>query len=345
MDRTIRRREFATLLGAAILWRPAPSSASNGIVETGFVSLGGLAQWISIKGDDRANPVLLVVHGGPGDVQGPQADKYVPWEKFFTLVQWDQRGAGHTFGHSGGEHTPDVTLKRIAADGVELAQYLCRRLNKKKIIVLGHSWGSDVAITMIQAAPDLFAAYVGTGQVSSWAATVQTQFDLLLAKAKADKNEAAIQKLEAMGKPDPGNTHQYFSMLNQFNFRAAWPPSDQAWLAHLIAQAKALKDDKDFQQAQKGMGFSGESLIADEVATDLPKTATRIDTAFFVIQGAKDVITPTKNAAAYFGKVQAPYKELVLIPDAGHFAFMTHGDAFLAALEDKVRPVAIARGA
>jgi pimeloyl-ACP methyl ester carboxylesterase len=138
-----------------------------------FAPLDGIDQWISIRGDDRANPVLLVVHGGPGEVQWPQAEIYRPWEKSFTVVQWDQRGAGHTFGRYGTK-TPDVTLDRISKDGVELAEYLCRDLGKKQIIVLGHSWGSIVATRMVQMRPELFAAYVGTGQVTSWAAMVKT---------------------------------------------------------------------------------------------------------------------------------------------------------------------------
>ncbi|MGH7484231.1 MAG: alpha/beta fold hydrolase, partial [bacterium] len=147
-------------------------SPSSGINEAVFVPIGGLDQWLSIRGENRRNPVLLVVHGGPADPQWPQAAKYRPWEKSFTVVQWDQRGAGHTFGRNG-EKTPDVNLERITRDGIEVAEYLCRTLGKKKIIVLGHSWGSLVAIQMVQRRPELFAAYVGTGQVASWAATVQ----------------------------------------------------------------------------------------------------------------------------------------------------------------------------
>jgi pimeloyl-ACP methyl ester carboxylesterase len=328
----------------AAAW-PGIAFGAQTVDETRYVPLGGIEQWISVKGDDAANPVLLVVHGGPGETQWPNADKYIPWQRAFTVVQWDQRGAGRTFSRSGREQTPDVNLKRIVADGIELSEYLCRRLNKKKIIVLGHSWGSDVAVNMVQARPDLFAAYVGTGQVTSWAGTVQTQFDLLMAKARADKNDAAIAKLEAIGTPDPANTKQYFGMLNDLNFRAAWAPSDRDWITHLRTQAQAMKDDPDFKDVDPAEAFSGKSLIADEMATDLPTTAARIDTAFFLIQGRDDVVAPTKAAVDYFNKLEAPAKQLVLIPNAGHFAFMTAGEDFLAALTDKVRPVALLRGA
>jgi pimeloyl-ACP methyl ester carboxylesterase len=310
-----------------------------------FVPLGGIDQWISIRGDDRANPVLLVVHGGPGEAQWPQAEVYRPWEKAFIVVQWDQRGAGHTFGRYGIK-TPDVTLERISGDGVELAEYLCRELGKKKIIVLGHSWGSLVATRMVQMRPDLFAAYVGTGQGASWMDLLNIQYDLLLAEARKDGNQTAVKELEAVGRPGPADG-DHWSFLNKYNFRSLWAPSDQAWLQHLRGQANELKarEPDQFKNLEDGMQFTGEHVLPDQIATDLPKTACHIQTAYFIIQGQDDVITPTQAAVDYFKCINAPKKELILIPNAGHFAFMTASDKFLEALTTKVRPVAIARGA
>src|ERR1700760_4780130 len=137
MIRPVDRRAVTRLLGGLMVGALAGVGRAAGVVspidETTFVSLGGLDQWISIRGDDRRNPVLLVVHGGPGEAQWPQAAHYLAWEKRFTVVQWDQRGAGHTYGRYGAK-TPDMTLDRIANDGVELADYLCRTLGKRKII-------------------------------------------------------------------------------------------------------------------------------------------------------------------------------------------------------------------
>lgn len=92
------------------------------------------------------------------------------------------------------------------------------------------------------------------------------------------------------------------------------------------------------------MDFSAERLLPDQMATDLPKTAADLKTAFFIIQGRNDVITPTAAAEKYFKVVKAPFKELILI-DGGHFAYMMNGKQFLDALVRKVRPVAIHRGA
>lgn len=93
------------------------------------------------------------------------------------------------------------------------------------------------------------------------------------------------------------------------------------------------------------MRFSGERLWQYEIREDLPETARKIDTPFFIIEGSRDVMTPTSLAIHYFNRVQAPYKKLVLIPHAGHFAFMTAPSAFLGTLVHVVRPIAIAHGA
>lgn len=319
----------------------AADNPGDGVDQTAFVPIGGIDQWISIKGEDRRNPVLLVVHGGPGESQWPQADKYVPWEKAFTVVLWDQRGAGHTYGRYGAK-TPDFSLDRIAQDGIEVTEYLLRTLGKKKIVVLGHSWGSTIATEMVQLRPELFAAYVGTGQAESWSATMNTQFDIALAKARQDGDAAAVKELETKGRPDLKDPQQAFSV----NIWPAMAPSDKAWIGSLRAGLPALqaKYPKDMQDYQDGFQFSVEHALPDQMKLDLAKTASKVGTAFFIIQGQNDVMTPTRAAVDYFNKVAAPQKELVLIPDAGHFAFMTAPVAFLAALTEKVRPVAVANG-
>lgn len=311
--------------------------------QSGFVKIGGIEQWLGVTGDDHSNPIILVVHGGPGEAQWPQASHYKPWEKEFTVVQWDQRGAGRTYGRYG-KKTPNANLKQIVSDGIEVAEYLCHTYGKKKIIVLGHSWGSIVAINMIKQRPDLFAAYVGTGQVASWAASVQSQFNLLLAKARADHDSATLKMLEAIGEPNPEDAQQYFSFSK--NLFSGMAPSDQAWLKYLRASTpKSLGISReDFKNLIDGMDFSGQHLLPDQIATDLPKTAADLGTAVFIIQGRDDVITPTSAAVQYFNVIKAPMKKLILI-DGGHFAFMTDEKAFLKALVQNVRPVAIRHGA
>ncbi len=137
----------------------------NGIDEAMFVPIRGTLQWITVRGRDRNNPVILMIHGGPGVTHSGFAVSFVPWEKDFTIVQWDQPGAGRTFEQEGDRFPPDLTIESMARDGVSVAEFLETHLHKDRIIILGWSWGSILGVHMVQARPDLFAAYVGTGQI------------------------------------------------------------------------------------------------------------------------------------------------------------------------------------
>ena len=153
-------------------------------------------------GTIQTTPVLLVAHGGPGDVLSPHVDEFAPYEKDFIVVQWDQRGSGRTYGLYGDE-TPELTLQRVAADGIELAVHLTKHLQKANLVVLGHSWGSVIAIEMATRRPDLFSAYVGTGQVASWERSVQAQFDFLLVRAQRTGDQGLSAELAAIQPLDP----------------------------------------------------------------------------------------------------------------------------------------------
>lgn len=334
----------ALAIRAADAATPPAACAGEAICIEKYVPLGGIDQWIWIAGEHKDNPVLLVVHGGPGDVQWPEEQRYKPWENAFTVVLWDQRGAGHTYGRYGAA-TADMTLRRISGDGVDLARYLCRSLGKRKIIVLGHSWGTMVAIRMVQMAPELFAAYVGTGQVTDSRAMGLAQYKMILSKARDDHNSVELKELHALGAPDPADAKQYFGYMKYLSTVMA--PSDQRWLKSLRAGLPALEAryPKDTRNLLAGMRFSGARLWQYEISEHLSETARKVDIPFFVIVGSHDVMTPTRLAVNYFHNVQAPYKKLVLIPHAGHFAFMTSPNVFLETLVHAVRPVAIAHGA
>ena len=303
------------------------------VEEASFVRIGGIEQWATIRGDDATNPVLLLLHGGPGDVQSPFISTYAPYEKDFVLVQWDQRGTGRTFARNG---TAGVTLDRLIADGIDLVEQLRRRFPGAPLILFGHSWGSIIATGMAQQRPELFAAYAGTGQVTAWADLVQFQFDFLKQRYKEQGDAAALAALEAIGRPDPKNVQQYFRFSRPI--RQNMNASDTAWLAGMRNAFGANGGTEAALKAiQDGSTASGQALIGASVATDLPATATRFTIPYFVIQGRHDLFSPTPVVEAYFKKVSAPNKRLFIIEDAGHFALATHQSEVIAALKEILR--------
>lgn len=172
----------------------------NGIDETGIVTLGKARQVINIRGNDRANPVLLYIHGGPGSVEMPMAWSFQrPWEDYFTVVQWDQRGAGRSYAlNDPATLAPTLTLERYRDDAIELIQYLQGHLGKDKVFVLGHSFGSAVGLAVAQRRPDLLHAYIGMGQLIDFRENERRGIADTLAKARARENADAVGALLAV---------------------------------------------------------------------------------------------------------------------------------------------------
>jgi pimeloyl-ACP methyl ester carboxylesterase len=301
----------------------APPTEARRIEQAGYRSVGGIEQWVTIRGDDANKPLLLLIHGGPGDVQSPFVSTYAAYERDFVLVQWDQRGAGRTFQRYG-KDTPGLSLERVVADGIDLSEQLHKQFPKNRLILLGHSWGSIVATGMVQSRPDLFSAYVGTGQVASWSAVVNNQFDFLLAAARKAGDTTTVAALEAIGRPDPLNVGQYFGAVAR-TLRANQPDPDKAWLASIpeLLKEHGATDDQ-LKANSAGTTFSATVLIGSLTHADLQSSALVFSVPYCVIQGQSDLNSPTAPAKTYFDRVTAPRKRFAIIETAGHFAVATH---------------------
>jgi pimeloyl-ACP methyl ester carboxylesterase len=319
---------YAALAGAQPL---ACASRQGGagarIDEASFVRLGGIEQFVTLRGDDRGNPVLLHVHGGPGIAFSAFAAEFAAFEADFTVVQWDQRGSGCTYGRAG-EATSELALGQLVADGVELAEQLGARFGGRKIVVLGHSFGSVVAIDMVRRAPLRFALYVGTGQFASFARAVDAQVAELRERAAGDVD--LLSQLDALSALD-SRSLQKFGGVNRL-LPSRMPAPDVAFMQRLPARAAELMAPEELAAWGAGRQASGSQLIRQISGLDLFAAASRVEVPFLVIQGSGDLNTPTVVARAYFDQVEAPAKELVVIEGAGHFPHLTHTPEFLTVL-------------
>jgi pimeloyl-ACP methyl ester carboxylesterase len=317
---------------------------ATGIDEAMFARIGGIDQWITIRGQDRENPVLLLLHGGPGVATSPYPrDVNFAWTKDFTFVQWDQRGSGKTYGRSG-PLAPDITIDRMAQDGIEVAEFLRQHLHKRKIIVLGLSWGTTLGVYMVKARSELFYAYVGTGQMVNAPEAEMITYRQVLGKARARGDRNAVKELEKIGPPP------YVSqaaMGVQRKWGRAYEPGLQSNLS-LISMVLFDSDAsfRDLRNYIRGISDSQDHFIgvaADGPATkvDLQALGTDFAIPMFVFEGAEDDVAPAGPAKAYVHGMVAPQKQFVAIADAGHTAMYTRSDAFLRLLVERVRPLAI----
>jgi pimeloyl-ACP methyl ester carboxylesterase len=327
--------------------KPSPS-APKPVNEEMFVRIGGIEQWITVKGKDDNNPVVLFLHGGPGDAWSPYARAmFGEWEKDFTLVQWDQRGAGRTYGKTGPSIAPTMTIARMVQDGIEVAEYLTRRFNKKKIIIVGGSWGSILGIYMAHTQPDLFYAYLGLALLVNMRKGQAASFTRVLELAHGWHDREAITELTKIGPPPwhsdtVSSWHVYRKWERAYQAKLATaPPASEKISSEYASPSEraeyAAADDFSFEH------FFGLTMSGPLEHVDLTALGTHFGIPIFIIQGQDDLMALPGLAKAYFDSITAPYKRFYLVPGTGHEPSAAQLDLALKVLVRQMRPVALAR--
>jgi pimeloyl-ACP methyl ester carboxylesterase len=309
---------------------------SNGIDEARYVKIGGIDQWIQIRGQDRDNPVLLCLHGGPGGSWLGQTALLLSWEKEFTVVLWDQRGTGKTLESTGSSIAATMSVARMAEDGIEVSEYLRAHLHKEKIFLLGFSWGSLLGIRMVKQHPELFYAYIGTGQVANMQKGIPLSYAYALEKARAAGDTKSVQLLERIGPPPFDSMEKigtFFQTLGKYECES----DRNAPLGALFAPNLSLWD---IYNLIRGFAQVPTFRVYNEMLTaDLSLLGTDFQIPMFFLQGERDERTQASLTKEYFDTIRAPHKEFVLFEGAGHFAVFTERGRFHRELVSRVRPL------
>ncbi len=293
------------------------------------VELGGVKQWVSIRGTNRNNPVLLYLHGGPGTPMIPLAHEFqTPWEEHFTVVQWDQRGAGKTYSASDRTGSqPALSLELIASDAAELISLLCEELDKEKLVVLGHSWGTMVGMSLVARTTDQIAAFIGTGMVVSVADNERVGYARAIKIARETNNENAIAELEAIAPyPHPleGTTGRRTTLRRwqrEFGFALHAYNDDEFY--RLMFSASFTSPDyttKELKDLWLGSAssYSNRVLAEDIDGYDLRHYGNRLTIPIALFLGRHDWQTPSVIAEEYLSQLEAPYKKLVWFEQSAH---------------------------
>jgi pimeloyl-ACP methyl ester carboxylesterase len=339
---------FAAVLASSLLYRAWAQregarllviETPNGIDDAGFVSIGGVPQWITVRGHDRRNPVVLVLHGGPGGPMVGQALPLLEWERHFVVAHWHQPGAGRTFGASGRAIDSAVTIESVARNGNQVAEHLRQRLGARRIVLLGWSWGSALGLHMVKSRPDLFAAFFGTGQVVNMREGEAVAYARVLAKARQRGDSDVIADLERIGSPP-------YDSLAEIGTHRKWAATYEAYASNLelfvaefLAPRASLRDTSDLVRGlvRSQEHFFGASMDGPFLDTDLRQLGPRFEVPMFVVQGTEDDYTPPELSRSYVAWIDAPVKEFVGLDGAGHFALVSRAAEFLAVMRERLR--------
>ncbi|BAV96223.1 alpha/beta fold hydrolase [Lysobacter enzymogenes] len=318
----------------------------NGIERSEKVRIGGIEQWVSIRGNDRRNPVLLVVHGGPGYVSMPMSWwNGRGWEEYFTVVHWDQRASGKTHLLTPQEQiAPTLTPERMIADVEEMVAWVRKDLGKDKIFLLGHSYGSYLGLETARRHPQWLHAYIGVGQATDVAESERRGWRATLDAAQRDGNAEAVRELEALA---PYAAPGHPPTIQQIYAQRKWLQRYGGTMAYrqnndddsVLARLSPDYSDEQLRGLWKGNDFATPILLPQLMTQNLA-TGKTLDCPLILLLGRHDTNVNSDVAAEWYAQVKAPGKALVWFEHSAHMPMTEEPGKFLLALVNQARPYA-----
>ena len=259
------------------------------------ISIGGIQQWITIRGADDTAPVLLFLHGGPGNSVMGYAEKFTQkLQQHFVVVQWDQRESGKT-----AKLNPSpvpVSVRLLEEDASAVVDYLRKRFGKEKIYLVGHSWGGFLALRVAALHPDWLAACVSSApMINQWESERQT-LAWLMEKAVQQNNQEAIGELSQV--------HIPFQSADELYFHRRWL---------LLSEGRNPFPKKFVRQ----WGLKWFPVYVEACSINLFEQQPSLSCPVYFLVGKTDRQASATITEAYYQALRAEKKELIWF-NTGH---------------------------
>jgi proline iminopeptidase len=341
------------VLGAIGFWQfsgrygsTPPFQNSNGSVVTGSVAqmqrikLGGVNQSVTIRGLNVNAPILIWLHGGPGQDETGMLRKYNSvLEKHFLVVYWTQRGTGRSYNRD--ISASSMTIDRFVEDLHELIGHMQRRFGKQNVVIAGHSWGTSFGVAYAQKYPQNLAAFVGVSQVVNAAAGEKLSYHFTLDEANRLGNEEAKGDLLALGEPP----YSMASILTQRKWLERFGGGsfhEPVSLFSLLWKSVSASEVTLFDGLNyvRGGNFSTYALENENSKVDWWSNAKSFAMPVFIASGRFDRNTDSRLQKAWFERIQAPAKVHRLFEKSAHSPLFEESDKFNQFMIEEVLPVA-----
>ena len=298
----------------------------GGINESMYVEINGVKQWISIYGEDKDNPVLLYLHGGPGSSTSAYDYAFTrKWADVYTVVTWDQRNCGKSYDES--QNNIELTYDLMMSDGLEMTRYLLNYLNIDKLTILGHSWGTYLGANLVLEYPEYFDCYIGTGQL------VDMHENEVLFKNEAAKwvgnDEDGLKLLDQLN-PDaltPEHLKVRNQILEKYNYGLMEDGTDYNLLTTIIFNPYySILDWFDFLNVDYSVYM--DFILSEEF--DKFSLLGKVDyqVPYYNINGNRDYQTNYELAQEYFDQINAPDKEIYIMENTTHGLLESKSEEF-----------------
>lgn len=341
------------LIVISVLWIKSPGTAqpvtdANGEVIEGSIStiekvtIGGLEQYVIIRGASAGKPVMLFIHGGPGSPELAFIEELNPdIENDFIMVYWEQRGAGKSYSKDVPPET--MTLEQFIADTREMSEYLIKRFDRNKIFIMGHSWGSLLGILTAHQHPTLYYAYFGIGQVAKQLEGEKISLEWVKEQARERNDQDAIKALSELAFPDlDASDSTWLDYLLKQRMYVAKFGGSMRNITGMWPMIKMLINAKEYTLAEKvnymeGSLFSLNHLWREVVEADLLPRIDSMQVPVYIFHGVHDYQTPYSIAKDFYDQLKAPEKELFTFENSAHAPIVEEADKFNSIVREKAR--------
>ncbi len=266
--------------------------------------------------ENLENPVLLCVHGGPGQAETAYINEYQKeLVKHFIVVRHDQRGAGLTGWKN--VDAKSLTIEKCVSDTIEMTNFIKKKFHKEKVYILGHSWGSMIAILAVKNSPEYYHTYIGVSQVVDYAKAIHEGCRQMVAQAKSQNKKDVLKQLKTLGEP-PFSKAEY-SVYS----RCVGKMSGFINTKPKSGIAKAVFTSKDYPTVKKITYFynamkTGKVIFQNGININLFDQVSEIKVPVTFISGKYDLITPLSLVEAFYQNLSAPKKQLLILDNSAH---------------------------
>jgi pimeloyl-ACP methyl ester carboxylesterase len=316
---------------------PGGEILANSIAEIRYLRLGGLDQWVMIRGESLDNPPLILLHGGPGMSETFFFRHFnAPLEKAFTVVYWDQRGSGKSF--DAAIPKSSMTVEQFVTDLGELVEAVCARVGKSGVVLFGHSWGSAIGTLYAARFPGKVVAYVGSGQIGDSQAGEAASYAFALAEAERRGNQRALKQLRAIG-PPPHSAASLWTERTWLSRFEGLASVRTMWEVGRVFLEGPERSFVDLLNQMRGFRFSIDAMWSEASRINLLDAVPALQMPVFFFLGRRDHWVPPETSVAYFNALAAPSKTLVWFEESGHEPFVDEAEKFNTSMLELVRPV------
>lgn len=293
-----------------------------------YIEIGGTNQWVTLNGTSCTNPIVLMIHGGPGNPLSLYHEGlFQSWERDFTIVHRDQRGSGKTYEENHGER--EITIQEMSEmvlreslmieDGIEVTNYIRKRFGQDKIIITGSSWGAFLAAKMVLRSPEQYHFYVGLSLPVNYQKNLLKSYQLVTDMAITSHDAIAIKTLNEIGRPpwtNPRNFGRMRKIIRQYENKSAGEFPDMKIGEEYRSQSSrtAYLSGEEFSFIQF-VGMDGYGM-ANKINLDV--CCVDFSVPIYLIQGANDLLTSAQVTEEYYTKIKAPFKEYIYLENTGH---------------------------